>query len=281
MMVERIDAPAEPDALPLYSGIAPGSESAAQQEVWSYFNDQRIVRNVTRPTLTPVLPAKDKANGSAIIVVPGGGFRFVSMDNEGWPVAQWLADIGVAAFVLKYRLVETPDPEADFVASLLAMMLDPATAERDIFADAALPIADAQAALRMVRAGAERWNIDPARVGMLGFSAGSAATLGATLADDVAARPGFIGSIYGSMKPLSPPDNAPPMFAAMASDDEYFGKQGFGLVESWKASGAPVEFHMYETGGHGFGSFRKGTTSDAWFDHFAAWLKARGLLAPQ
>lgn len=206
--------------------------------------------------------------------------KFASMDNEGWPIAKWLAERGIAAFVLKYRLMETPDAEDAFMARV-ALNFDPATpvGQRvDVSKGVPFAVAGAQTALRMMGSNAAKWNIDPTHVGLLGFSAGAMTTLGVTLANAADARPDFIAPIYGSMLAVTPPENAPPMFAAMAADDPLFNRQGFGLVESWQKAGRPVEFHLYESGGHGFGSFKKGTTSDNWFAHLTAWLAVRGLL---
>lgn len=277
----RIPAPAQPNAIPLYAGIAPGSEGASQQEVWSYMLAQKMVRNVTRPTLTPVLPKRGKANGAAVLVIPGGGFQFVSMENEGWPVARWLADRGVAAFILKYRLEETPDSEADFGRAMMARFAQPnrdTAPSPSVVAAADLARADAQTALRMIRSRSAEWGVDTSRVGMLGFSAGAMATLATTLANAPDARPDFIAPIYGMMTAVAPPPLPQPMFAAMAVDDPLFNKQGFGLIESWKQAGGSVEFHLYSGGGHGFGSQTKGTTSDLWFEQFMAWMKAKKLL---
>lgn len=243
------------------------------QEVW--------IRNVTRPTLTPFLPKRGKANGTAVLVVPGGGFRFVSASNEGWPIAQWLADRGVAAFVLKYRTMSTPDSEAAFMGEMARLFAAPSTdgtVEPDMIAAGEVARADAQAALRMIRANAAQWKIDPARVGMLGFSAGAMTTMLVARADAPDARPDFIAPIYGEMLPVTPPANPQPMFAALASDDVLFNKQGFGLIESWQRAGGSVELHYYSGGGHGFGSKTQGTTSDGWFGQFTAWMQARGLL---
>jgi acetyl esterase/lipase len=278
LTITRIAAPAEPDAIRLYPGKAPGSERATQKEVWSHFIDQRIVRNVTRPTLTPVLPDPAKANGTAVLVVPGGGFKFVSMDNEGWPVARWLADRGVAAFILKYRLEKTPDSEAEFTKEMQAMFSG--KVNTDTLPGVPFAVADAQAALKMIRSNAGKWKIDPKRVGMLGFSAGAMTTLGVTLANDPAARADFIAPIYGPMGVVTVPENAPPMFVALAADDPLFGGKGYGLVDSWSSAKRPVELHVYDHGGHGFGSMPKGTTSDHWFEEYAWWLQARGLLTP-
>lgn len=279
----RIDQPAEPNAIPLYQGKAPGSENATYPEVWSKaFGKEQWVRNITRPTLTPFLPKKGKANGAAVLVIPGGGFQFVSISNEGWPVAQWLADRGVAAFVLKYRVEQTPDNEADFGKVMTERFRAPppsgATTDRQFEPAVAIARADAQAALRMIRANAAKWGIDTKRVGMLGFSAGAMTTLATTLADAPDARPDFIAPIYGMMTAVTPPPSPQPMFAALASDDPLFNKQGFGLIESWQKAGGSVEFHYYQGGNHGFGAQKKGTTSDLWFEQYMAWMKAKGIL---
>jgi acetyl esterase/lipase len=113
---------------------------------------------------------------------------------------------------------------------------------------------------------------------MLGFSAGAMTTMATTLVNAPDARPDFIAPIYGMMLPVTPPSNPQPMFVALASDDPLFNKQGFGLVESWQKAGGSVEFHYFSGGSHGFGSHKKGTTSDMWFDEYMAWMKAKGLL---
>jgi acetyl esterase/lipase len=283
LTMKNIAADAEPTAIPLYSGIAPGSEAATQKEIWTLaLGREKWIRNVTRPTLTPFLPKKGKGNGAAVLVIPGGGFKFVSISNEGWPVARWLADHGIAAFVLKYRVEPTPENADDFGNAMMATMQAPPsdapTMARQFDPAIAIARADAQTALRMIRGNATKWGIDPKRVGMLGFSAGAMTTLATTLADAPDARPDFIAPIYGMMSAITPPANPQPMFVALASDDPLFNKQGFGLVESWQKAGGSVEFHYFEGGSHGFGAQKKGTTSDLWFDEYLAWMKARGLL---
>ncbi len=267
----------DPDAIPLYAGVAPGSENATQKEAWMSAPGDRVARNVTRPTLTPFLPPKDKATGVGVVVAPGGGFFVLSMDNEGYKVARWLQAHGIAAFVLKYRVNATPE---DF--SKMPAFPAPAggagappmpTGDR-----AAMAIADGQEALRMVRRRAKEWGVDPKRLGMMGFSAGGGTVLGVTLKDDPTARPDFIAPIYGGFAHVTVPADAPPMFTARAADDPLMGKSGFALVEDWQKAGIPVEFHMYEHGGHGFGASVKGTTSDMWMDEFLLWLKDRGTL---
>jgi acetyl esterase/lipase len=283
MTMERAVRPAEAASIPLYKGVAPGSESATQQEVWTKAMGRELwVRNITVPTLTPFLPKRGKGNGAAVLVIPGGGFQFVSISNEGWPVAQQLADRGIAAFVLKYRTEKTVDSEVEYAAVMRARFSAPPpssdTSTRQFEPAVAMARADAQTALRMIRANAAKWGVDTKRVGMVGFSAGAMTTLATTLADDPTARPDFIAPIYGMMYAVTPPANPQPMFAALASDDPLFNKQGFGLIESWQKAGGSVEFHYYQGGNHGFGAQKKGTTSDLWFDQFVAWMTAKGLL---
>jgi acetyl esterase/lipase len=283
MTMETTARPAEPTAIPLYKGVAPGSEAWTQQEVWTKAMGREMwVRNITQPMLTPFLPKKGKGNGAAVLVIPGGGFQFVSISNEGWPVAQALADRGIAAFVLKYRVEKTPDNTADFAKEMAARFTAPPprpdTTTRQFEPAVAIARADAQTALRMIRGNAAKWGIDTKRVGMVGFSAGAMTTLATTLADDPTARPDFIAPIYGMMSAVTPPANPQPMFAALASDDPLMKGNGFGLIESWQKAGGSVELHYFSGGGHGFGAQKKGTTSDLWFEQFVAWMTAQGLL---
>jgi acetyl esterase/lipase len=276
-LLSRIDAPAQPNAIPLY----PDAPQTGPTERWNRALGQTIVRNVTRPTITPFLPDPAKATGLAVIVAPGGGFKMLSMDNEGWPVAKWLADHGIAAFVLKYRLNETADDDATFGRQVMQMFADAARGAHAMVPTEPRSTQDALAALRYVRSNAARWKVDPTRVGMIGFSAGAITTLNAISAGAPADRPAFAGYIYGPMTAIAVPADAPPMFAALAMDDELFGAQGFGIVEAWREAGRPVELHAYEKGGHGFGMGKAGTTSTLLMDEFHAWLRGRGLLTAQ
>jgi acetyl esterase/lipase len=113
---------------------------------------------------------------------------------------------------------------------------------------------------------------------MMGFSAGAMTTLNAALAPNAADRPAFIAPIYGPMLSVTVPPDAPPMFTALALDDELFGHQGLGLVESWHRAGRPVELHAYERGGHGFALGKSGTTSTLLLDEFTAWLTSREII---
>ncbi|WP_454759646.1 alpha/beta hydrolase [Caulobacter segnis] len=278
--IKTIPTPAEPNAIPLYAGVAPGSEGATQVEHWNVLMGGRAIRNVTRPTLTPFLPAKDKATGAAVIVVPGGAYMMLSIDGEGVQVAEWLAAHGVAAFVLKYRLDPTPDDDEAALGALAARFGAAARSGADkvppIFQP--LAIADAQEALRLVRRRAEEWGVDPKRVGMVGFSAGAMTVLQTTLKDAPDARPDFVAPIYGPLNTVTPPSHPQPLFAAIAADDPLFGRTDFGLVQAWRQAGGSTELHVYQKGDHGFGMRKQGTTSDLWIDQFFAWMKAMGFL---
>lgn len=274
-----IAMPAQPDAIELGTGPL---DNATVPESWHSQYGSQFARNVTVATLTPFLPDPAKASGSAVVVAPGGGFRTLSMENEGWDVARALAARGVAAFVLKYRLVQTPADMEEFERSLaefVATASQPRPTREQQLASLASQIADSRAALALIRERAAEWRVDPNRVGMVGFSAGAGLTM-ATVFSGVDAGPAFIGNIYGSLAPVEVPADAPPMFVALAADDPLFGNSGFGLIESWKAAKRPVEFHLYEQGGHGFGMYPKKTTSTGWFDAFARWMTMHGWMEP-
>jgi len=259
--------------MPLSS--VPKPSTAGEQ--WETFGGSRIVRNVVEPTLTPVMPEPGKANGSAVIVAPGGAFLMLSIDNEGYAVARWLADHGITAFVLKYRLNQSPrDPNAYLMSlfKLLQGLSGPGHAAPEPTPQDALE--DGCAAVRLVRTRAKEWNIDPARVGFLGFSAGAMLTLSMGIEPDHAARPDFIAPIYPPLGHIIVPPDAPPMFAAIAADDPLFGNGGFDLILDWRKANRPLEFHYFEKGGHGFGMKPQGTTSDMWMEEFYTWMKDRG-----
>lgn len=274
-----IAIPAQPAAIELGTGPLPG---ATASESWHSQYGSQFARNVTVATLTPFLPAPGKATGTAVVVAPGGGFRTLSMENEGWDVARALAERGVAAFVLKYRLNPTPADLAEFArpperpAGAAQPRPAPASFEERL-AGVAPMLQDSRAAFALIRGRAAEWGIDPDRIGMVGFSAGAMLTMATALAGEDA-KPSFIGTIYGSLAPVNPPADAPPLFIALAADDPLFPVGEFGLIERWAAAKRPVEFHLYEQGGHGFGMYPKETTSTGWFDAFVAWMTMHGLL---
>ena len=274
-----IAIPAQPGAIELGTGPLPG---ATVQESWHSQYGSQFARNVTVATLTPFLPDPAKATGAAVVVAPGGGFRTLSMSNEGWDVARALADKGVAAFVLKYRLNQTPAEMAAFEQSMREMFSGAARPARPspdaMMANLAPQIADARAAFALIRRRAAEWRVDPDRIGMVGFSAGAMLTMATAVAGQDA-KPAFIGNIYGPLSAMTVPADAPPLFVALAADDPLFGNTGFGLIEGWRTAKKPVEFHLYEQGGHGFGMYQKTTTSTGWFDAFTRWIGMHGYLA--
>lgn len=278
-----LDSPAEPNAIPLGTGSVNDQPSP---ETWFLQWGDPMARNVSFSTLTPFLPEPGKANGAAVIVAPGGGFRWLSMGNEGWEVAEALAEQGIAAFVLKYRLFPTPGSLDDFTAWMNRPRTAPAppsdTAQsrapsRPPQMDLSDQLEDAEAAYAMIIERAGEWGVDKDRIGMIGFSAGAGLTMHSTLNSqtmDLA----FIGPIYGGMGPVEVPPDAPPMFNVIASDDFLFRGQ-FGIIDSWHKAGIPVEFHLYQNGGHGFGLGNPGRTSNRWFDAFIHWLNVNGFLS--
>ena len=271
--IAPVTAPAEPDALPLYATTT----GAAADEDWTRLGPVTVVRNVTRPTLTPVLPAPGKATGAAVIVAPGGGSIMIAMDDEGWKVAHALADRGIAAFVLKYRIKRTPRdiPGLMTYFGSLKQQADKGGAPKLENPEAS---DDARRAVEVVRRRAGEWGIDPHHVGMLGFSSGGRIERDAALASPDATRPDFLGIVYGGLEHATVSANAPPLFAAVAIDDPIVGAERFEVVGDWIAARRPVELHAYQTGGHGFALGRPGTTTTGMLDQFVAWLTAQGFM---
>jgi acetyl esterase/lipase len=277
-----LEAPAEPDAIPLGTG---GVKDQPAKESWFRQWGEPMARNVTTATLTPFLPDPAKANGAAVIVAPGGGFRWLSMNNEGWKVAKALADRGIAAFVLKYRLMPTPESLEGFKESMNQTFAaagsgtGAASRPRPPNWDLSNQLEDAEAAYAMIVKRAKEWHVDTQRLGMIGFSAGAGLTMHSTLHSQTM-KLAFIGPIYGAMGAVEVPKDAPPLFAAIASDDFLFRGE-FGLIKSWYEAKRPVEFHLYQNGGHGFGLGYPDRTSNGWFPVFIHWLEVNKFLVPK
>ena len=279
---------AEQLVLPIWPGVAPGSEKSTQKEVEYLNGKQKMVRNVVLPTLTAYLPDHDRANGTAVIICPGGGFYFHSWDSEGLEVAKWLQERGVAAFVLKYRLVDTGATEEEFqkrLAVLFGTSKDTeaiAKLQKEQKQVAALAIADGQQALKVVHQHAAEWGIAPDRIGIMGFSAGSVVTMGAVMDHDAANRPSFAAPIYGGNTGGAPvPMDAPPLFILVADDDKPNAIGSAKLYSEWKSAGKSAELHIYSKGGHGFGMNKRGLPVDTWIERFGDWLAVQGLLQVQ
>ena len=280
-----LEAPKEPNAIPLNTGSV---KDQPAPETWFKQWGDPMARNISKATLTPFFPEKGKANGAVVIVAPGGGYRWLSMGNEGWEVAEALAKKGITAFVLKYRLFPTAEKLEDFTAWMNRPRPAPAPAPAPGSAsqktdeapkntnpmaqmDLSNQLEDAEAAYAMIVKNATTWGIDTKRIGMIGFSAGAGLTMHATL-NSKTMKLAFIGPIYGGMGPVKVPADAPPMFNVIASDDFLFNSQ-FGVIDSWFKAKRPVEFHLYQNGGHGFGLGNPNRTSNKWFDAFMHWLE--------
>ena len=256
--------PAHAQTVNVWPGVAPGSEQWKQQErVIENTPIGTVIFNVVTPTLTAYLPDKSKATGTGVIIAPGGAFVAIARGLEGDTVAKWLQQKGIAAFVLKYRIVEKVGE------GIPSMDMD--TAGR-------YGIADGIQALKVVRQRAADWGLKRDRIGFIGFSAGAMVTSGVLLQQDSASRPSFAALIYGAPFGRMPaiPAKLPPTFLAWAQDDavarDYVVKFHDGLA---KAGNAP-EVHIFSQGGHGFGLKQQGTSSDHWIDAFYYWLNAQG-----
>lgn len=269
--VINIPAQREPYAIPLYPDDNVGS---AADEVWTKLGSMTVVRNITRPTLTPILPPPEKATGAAVILAPGGGMIFLSMPAA--EVGRTLAARGIAVFVLKYRVEPTP-PKVEDLMVFFSKLQERSGRGEVILANSG-GHADAQAAVAFVRANAAHWRVDPKKVGLLGFSSGAQVSRSAAFAQMPEGRPDFIGLIYGAMDLTEVPATAPPMFAAIAIDDATVPNAGFPIVEAWRKAKRPVELHAYQSGGHGFAQGGADATHRLYLEQFTAWMTMQGFL---
>lgn len=264
---------AEPAVIVLWPNGAPGSEGhTAPEKVRVTDAGEHVVSSVHRPSITVYLPDADRATGAAIVVMPGGGHRELWVDHEGHAVARWLSEHGVAAFVLKYRL---------------------AREEGSSYTVDEHALADAQRALRLVGSRAAEWRVDPARIGVMGFSAGGElAALAAAApspgkpdaADAIerqASKPAFQVLVYpGRSERIVPTKDAPPAFLVCGSEDRPDISEGLARVYLlFKEAGVPAELHVYAGVGHGFGqrASNEGPVSH-WLDRVREWMDGRGLL---
>jgi acetyl esterase/lipase len=262
MKAVPIDAPAATN-IPLIDGVA-------DTEQWERYWGQEMVRNVTVPSIYPVLPSGTRRNGKAVIVIPGGGYQFVSMDNEGFGVANALAAAGYTAFILKYRPMATPRDPAEYMEYLAALF---GTLGKGQLEDHPPAVDDLATAIRYVRANAEKWQVDPEQVGAVGFSAGSRTLIRLIEEKDEAAALDHVGLIYPPMVQTVAGGPRPPLFFAIAVDDPLFQQGGLNMLDKWLGESNDVEFHLYSGGSHGFGTRPLGTTSDHWIEQYLAWLE--------
>lgn len=287
---ELAPMPVWPAGVPSMKGW-PGLTTVPVQEELRAEGEQAW--NVTVPTLQPFFPAPEKANGMAVMIAPGGGFRLLAIHHEGSRVARWFAERGVAAFVLKYRLIQSPPGETnEEMRARVQATLAPGVG--------GIPGSeDAAEALRIIRANAARWKIDPKKVGAVGFSAGGH-IVGMTMFGPQDERPNFAGMIYGmpfgDPGPAIPPANLPypegtpsepwlqppatpapgrlpPMFLAMAQDDLAVGIGFRAFYDKLFAAGYRPEMHLYARGKHAFGVVQNNITADRWPQQFLAWAE--------
>jgi endo-1,4-beta-xylanase len=229
------------------------------------------VVNVHNPSLEIHLAPPDKANGMAVVVAPGGGNKQLVVASEGLDIAEWLNSLGVSAFIERYRL-QPYDSTVDAVA-------------------------DTQRSIRLVRAHAKQWNVDPARVGIMGFSAGGEQAAWASLkfdrgesgaADPVqreSCRPDFVVLVYPGWRRMdlsNVPKDAPPAFLTSAGlDDAGHARQTVEYYNALFAAKVPVELHIYAHGGHGGGIRpRNGIPFGTWPQRFVEWATDLGMMKP-
>jgi len=236
-----------PNEILLWPNGAPGSEGKAADAVVKISQGgEESVTGVHKPSITPYLPAPEKATGAAVLVIPGGGHRVLAITHEGYNVAEWLRDRGIAAFVLKYRLARETN----------------STYKLEVH-----PMEDTRRAIRLIRSRASEWHVNPEHIGAIGFSAGGELVAWTAMKpedargdasdeiDKQSARLDFQALIYpGSSQTIQPTKGGVPAFLACAYNDR--PDIGEGLAEVYlrfKRVGVPTELHIYATGGHGFG----------------------------
>ncbi|MFM5908055.1 MAG: alpha/beta hydrolase [Novosphingobium sp.] len=255
--------PIQRPSIPLFTG------ECADSEQWERMFEQVNVRNVTCARLYPVLPKPGKANGKAVVVAPGGGYMFVSIDQEGFRVADALAARGYTAFVLKYRTTPTPRDNGEYLAAMAKLFGNLGKGE---LKDNTAAVDDMAAAVALVRADATKRGLDPAKIGVIGFSAGARTAIRLLEWKDEAKLAENVALVYPPMTRPVQGGPRPPLFLAIAADDPLFMQGKLGLIDKWLVESPKVEFHLYSAGSHGFGMGIKGTTSDLWIDQYIAWL---------
>lgn len=255
------------EIIPVWNGVAPGSEgwNWSESTTVSPTDHTGSIRNVVTPTITVHRPTAP-ANGTAVLVVPGGGFRSLAWGKEGDAIAEWLNSFGVTAFVLKYRLART-EPGVDMPP------------QERIEAAVPLAIADGREAMHIIKKRAAEWGVDPARVGAMGFSAGGLIVLALGSDADASVRPAFVAAIYpAEPRGMTVPASAPPLFIAYATDDPHVPLDGLSAAAAWAKAKASVELHLYAKGGHGFGLRKQGLPVNSWDARFIDWMKWAGFL---
>jgi len=252
--------------IPIYPGVAPGSENWQYSEKLAGTPDRPQAQNIVQPVLLYYPADRSRAVGTAMIVAPGGGFRTLMMSYEGVDVAKRLNQMGVDAFVLKYRTIYVG-------ADAPAAGRDPATTGPQAGQNLReMAGADGQQAVRWLRQRAAEFGVASNRIGIIGYSAGGAVVL-STVYGPADGRPDFAAPIYAAgANSNTPPPGAPPLFIAVAGDDQTVGFQGsIDLFAAWKKAGVPAELHVFQAGAHGFA--KKGGGADHYLDRLEEWLR--------
>jgi acetyl esterase/lipase len=268
--------------IPLYPGVAPGSENWNYQERTGGTPEVPQALNIVRPVLLYYPADKSKAVGTAMIVAPGGGFHTLMMSYEGVDVARRLNQMGVEAFVLKYRTTYV-DPDARSGAARGGSQPAGARGTASTGPQAGQNIrelagSDGRQAVRLLRQRAAEFGVLPNRIGIIGYSAGGSVVM-STIYGPPDAKPDFAAPIYGVRANSNPPpDGAPPLFIAVASDDKTMGFQGsVDLFAAWIKAGIPAELHVFQIGQHGF--LKKGGGADHYLDRLEEWMRVNGFLS--
>ena len=253
---------AEPTELPIWDGVPPGSAGYTAKETVQQRGKNgamdRALRQISVPTITVYLPEKSAANGISLVLAPGGGYEHLTIDNEGNNIARHFVAQGFACMVLKYRLPHKPFTKDD-------------------------SLADAVQAIKVIRAHAKEWNLDPAKVGMMGFSAGGNLAALAGTKPAKADRPSFLGLMYPVVETnFGPvPADVPPTFIMQAIDTSIGPDNSVRFYQWVVALKVPVELHLFTKGGHGFGLGRPGSSAAEWPDLFVKWLVATKFIPSQ
>jgi endo-1,4-beta-xylanase len=262
-----VTALADPLVIDLWPGAAPGSEGIHEEEVWQERGKgivDRSVERVHQPTLTAYLPVAEKNTGAGIIIAPGGGYSHLAIDKEGHDIAKWLNTMGVAGFVLKYRLPRTEGHKYSIETAL----------------------ADAKRAVRLARSRAAEWRLNPQRIGMMGFSAGGNLAARAGMSFDKgqpgatdpierqSSRPDLLMLAYPAIpEELTVTAETPPTFLVHADDDRLTAENSVRFYLALKKAGVSAELHVYSKGGHGFGILNRDLAVSAWPLRLEQWLR--------
>lgn len=274
----------------LYDGPAPGSE-AWDWEEYSYTDAKgdSYFTNIKDSEIVAFLPSADRSTGAAMIVCPGGGFTVNYYTKEGANVAAWLADHGVAAFVLKYRLVHFARNSEEAFYSITHAPAPEYTPEEREALEAHRPVAralgndDGRAAIAYVRSHASEFGLDPDRIGIMGFSAGGFLTSDVALNHTPESRPNLVAPIYGAARALPDtlPEDAAPLFVAAPEIDLFNGLTGIEMVNAWRNAGIPAEAHYFAYEEHGFGYYpepERQRPSFVWIELLYAFMQKTGFL---